>query len=170
MPLLVALALVVLQACVRADPPLPQGAAAAGEQLAAPAPPAAPDEPAVAPSDAAAPGQATEPTEAIDDGDAIEPTPAADPGDALQAAYQACRERVEGDEADGECASDAGCAAQGCSGEVCAPAGSGLMTTCEVLPCYEVLQSCGCRAGRCQWTVGARAGSRDVPRPTRKLP
>lgn len=75
----------------------------------------------------------------------------------FHSAYDQCRERVEGPEADGECTSDADCQTGGCSGEVCATAASmeGYMGTCEVLPCFSILKSCGCIEGRCSWTVGA---------------
>lgn len=92
------------------------------------------------------------------------PSEAAGPLDPA-AAYQACRERVEGPEQEGECKVDADCRVGGCSGEICAASGAldGWMSTCEILPCFQVLQSCGCQAGRCSWTVGA-------PDPSRRLP
>lgn len=88
------------------------------------------------------------------------------------AAYAQCRERVEGPEADGECSTDADCRAGGCSGEVCATVASmeGMMGTCEVLPCFSVLKECGCREGRCSWSVGEPqpdAGSRPIVLPPR---
>jgi len=87
-----------------------------------------------------------------------------DPG----ALYAQCRERVEGPEADGECSADADCAAGGCSGEICAPAHAldGVMGSCEVLPCFSVLDRCGCVEGRCAWSVKADARAR----PTIQLP
>lgn len=93
-----------------------------------------------------------------------DPPPLSDP----ETLYTQCRERVESPEADGECASDADCVAAGCSGEVCLPktAAEGLMTSCEVRLCYSVLQSCGCRAGRCAWTLGReKLDKKLVPRP-----
>jgi eight-cysteine-cluster-containing protein len=181
MPLVLVLVIVVLQGCVRADPPLPES------PTAAPPTTLEPTEPPVGQiaGEGGEPGAAElgtdgetvggQPAAAVTVGDVDEVSGGQTDGapsaeSSLQARYLACRERVEGPETDGECTSDAACAAQGCSGEVCAPAGSGLMTTCEVLPCYEVLQSCGCQAGRCQWTLGARPSSRDVPRPTRMAP
>ncbi len=110
-----------------------------------------------------------------DGGDiAAEPTPAeaADPvGDAAgavaaagltpSALYQRCRDRVEGREAEGECVSDADCTATGCSGEVCVTKASaaGMMTTCEILPCFDVLEACGCVEGRCTWSLGDGGGA-----------
>lgn len=84
-----------------------------------------------------------------------------------QALYGQCRERVEGPEAQGECATDADCARGGCSQEVCATPASlaGMMSTCEVLPCFQVLQDCGCHDGRCTWTVAAPAADPQAPPP-----
>ena len=86
------------------------------------------------------------------------------------ALYAACRDRVEGPEQDGECTTDDDCAAAGCSGEVCLAAAraEGLTTTCEVLPCFAVLDACGCHEGRCTWTLGERGGPDPVPRPKRE--
>lgn len=74
--------------------------------------------------------------------------------------YNACLQRVEGSEVAGECTVDADCAVAGCSREVCLPAAKApeVITTCEVLPCFSVLSSCGCKEGLCNWTVteGAR--------------
>lgn len=70
--------------------------------------------------------------------------------------YGACRERVERPEKDGECASDADCVASGCSQELCtskAAAAEGLMSTCEMRPCFKVLDACGCVEGRCSWSL-----------------
>ncbi len=69
--------------------------------------------------------------------------------------YAACRERVELPEAPAECASDADCAAAGCSKEVCTTrtAGAGLTTTCEVQDCFAVLDTCRCTAGVCAWDL-----------------
>ncbi len=71
------------------------------------------------------------------------------------ALYQSCRERVEGAEADGECTTDLDCTAGGCSGEVCVTVSTAatLNTTCDKLPCFSVLKSCGCSVGRCSWTL-----------------
>ena len=72
------------------------------------------------------------------------------------AAYEKCRDRVEGPEKDGECATDADCVRAGCSSEVCVPrsASADVMTTCEILPCFRVLDDCTCREQRCTWTLG----------------
>ncbi|GDX81573.1 hypothetical protein LBMAG42_33840 [Deltaproteobacteria bacterium] len=70
------------------------------------------------------------------------------------AADLACRQRVEGTSTDGECKSDADCARAGCSQEVCVSAtvAPTLNTTCEKLPCFAELDTCGCVSGTCSWT------------------
>lgn len=72
-----------------------------------------------------------------------------------QSLYETCRDRVEGVETDGECETDADCARAGCGSEVCLPAklAVDVMTTCEVRPCFSVLDTCGCNEGRCNWTL-----------------
>jgi eight-cysteine-cluster-containing protein len=78
--------------------------------------------------------------------------PIADPA----AAYARCQTRVEGPSNAGECTTDDDCARVGCSSELCVSketAASGLMTTCEVLPCFSVLDSCGCVEGMCSWAL-----------------
>ena len=82
-----------------------------------------------------------------------------------QAAYEQCRERVEGPESDGECTTDSDCTTGGCSGELCATPASleGMMSTCEMLPCFRVLDSCGCNEGRCSWTVAAPKAGEGPP-------
>ncbi|MEE2752078.1 MAG: hypothetical protein VX519_11670 [Myxococcota bacterium] len=78
---------------------------------------------------------------------------ALDPKKAL-ALYTGCQERVEGVEQAEECVQDSDCKAYGCSGEVCGAVGeSEGLTSCEVLPCYRVLDQCGCTEGRCRWSV-----------------
>lgn len=77
------------------------------------------------------------------------PASVADPA----ALYAACRERVEGPSAPGECVNDADCAPTGCSREVCAKAGLEWMTACDVEPCFAVLDRCGCVDGVCSWSV-----------------
>ena len=102
----------------------------------------------------AAPGSSPAAVDAPEPVAATAPSPApADPA----ALYASCRERVEGPEADGECATDADCAAAGCSREVCVSAATAaqIMTACDVEECFAVLSSCGCQAGRCQWLVAA---------------
>lgn len=78
------------------------------------------------------------------------PTLPADPA----AADLACRQRVEGTSTEGECKVDADCARAGCSQEVCVTAAAAptLNTTCEKLPCFAELNTCGCVAGTCSWT------------------
>lgn len=71
--------------------------------------------------------------------------------------YSECEERVEGRSVAGECQSDADCQRAGCSGELCISkqeAALGPMSTCEVRPCFAVLQACGCQEGICRWSVG----------------
>lgn len=77
--------------------------------------------------------------------------------------YEGCRERVEGTEADGECAADADCVKTGCSSELCIAksAAAGVMSTCEVRTCFQVLESCTCQGGHCRWVVGARRPATD---------
>ncbi len=89
-----------------------------------------------------------------------------------EALYARCRDRVEGPEREGECTTDAECATAGCSSEVCLPAVRvpEIMTTCEVLPCFAVLGACGCREGRCTWTLGDAPGGLPLPRIPRELP
>ena len=88
-----------------------------------------------------------------------------------QALYEACRERVEGPEKAGECETDADCVAVGCSHEMCVAAASarGLASGCEIQPCFQVLESCGCQEGVCRWTVSESAGAPARPF-GRKLP
>ena len=74
-----------------------------------------------------------------------------------QALYEGCRERVEGTETDGECTADADCVKTGCSSELCIAksAAAGVMSTCEMRTCFQVLESCTCQQGHCRWVVGA---------------
>jgi len=74
--------------------------------------------------------------------------------------YAECQARVEGKEADAECTTDADCTKAGCSSEVCVTtaAAEGLTTACDIQPCFEVLDTCGCNEGRCNWTVKPDAG------------
>lgn len=123
-----------------------------------------------------APGEpvASPPAEA----DAVErsvETPAADPEPAAstpqpvassaQELYESCEARVEQPEADGECASDADCVKAGCSSEICttAEAASDIMSTCEVLPCFSVLDACGCVDGRCRWSIADKVPAAPMP-------
>jgi eight-cysteine-cluster-containing protein len=77
--------------------------------------------------------------------------------------YESCRERVEGTEIDRECVADADCVRTGCSSELCIAksAAEGVMSTCEVRTCFQVLESCTCQGGYCRWVVGARKPSPD---------
>lgn len=135
-------AMVLSMGCARKDPAPPSPSLAVDAAVApaaeAPAPPPPP-----ASTDATAPSSTT----AAQASDA----PMADPA----TLYETCRGRVEGPERDGECESDADCATAGCSGEVCATADAvaGLMTTCEVRPCFAALDACGCVEGRCSWSL-----------------
>ncbi len=116
-----------------APPPSPEAAVEAS-----PAPPATP----VAPIMLGEAGPGGEPTVLV-------PAPT-DP----TAADLACRQRVEGTSTDGECKVDADCARAGCSQEVCVTAtvAPTLNTTCEKLPCFAELDTCGCVSGTCSWT------------------
>ena len=70
--------------------------------------------------------------------------------------YEGCRARVEGADTEGECQTDADCQRAGCSRELCisaSDAAAGPMSTCEVRPCFAVLDACGCRDGVCAWSV-----------------
>ncbi len=93
------------------------------------------------------------------------PTAAASPETGVEALYGACKQRVEGPSASGECSTDADCVRTGCSQEVCVAASQGdVVTTCEILPCFQVLDACSCREGLCSWSLKV-----DVP-PGRRLP
>lgn len=75
-------------------------------------------------------------------------------------AYEECKTRVEGSDTEGECSADGDCVATGCSKELCVSktvAGDGLVSPCEVLPCFSVLDTCGCNSGTCQWSVKQKA-------------
>lgn len=87
------------------------------------------------------------PTTAAPSSDITAPTP--------ESLYGQCRARVEGVEAPGECTVDADCAKAGCSQEVCLPAAKApdVMSTCEILPCFRALETCGCHDGVCSWTL-----------------
>ena len=128
-PLLLALVAACASNPPEAAPPPAPAPAAAEEVPAVPSPPAAPV------------GGAKEAVEAA--------------GLTPQALYERCRSRVEGRESAGECETDADCMATGCSGEVCLTKemAQGLATTCEMLPCFEVLDTCGCVEGVCSWSL-----------------
>ncbi len=117
-----------------------------------------PTTPAPAP---AAPAPAPEPVAA--------PAPTQTPAEL----YAACRDRMEGVEADGECKADADCAPAGCGGEVCVPAAkkAEITTTCEEQACFKVVEACGCHEGKCTWTVMAELPPNLVPSaPNKMLP
>lgn len=80
--------------------------------------------------------------------------------------YAECRDRVENPQAEGECTTDADCVKGGCGSEVCTTtvAAADIMTTCEDRLCFKVLDTCGCNAGACSWSVKA-----EMP-PLQKLP
>jgi eight-cysteine-cluster-containing protein len=73
-----------------------------------------------------------------------------------RALYESCRDRVEGTEADHECAVDSDCVKTGCSSELCIAksVAEGVMSTCEMRTCFQVLESCTCQEGHCRWVVG----------------
>jgi len=84
--------------------------------------------------------------------------------------YQQCRSRLEGPEIPDECSTDEDCARAGCSSEVCTTraAASEVMTTCEVLPCFQAVEACGCVEGRCRWSLADAMPSLEplpAPRP-----
>lgn len=83
--------------------------------------------------------------------------PATTPAKTPAEAYQGCRDRVEGIQTSGECKVDTDCTTTGCSQEVCVatPNAGDIMTTCEILPCFAVLEACGCHESQCTWTVAA---------------
>ena len=69
--------------------------------------------------------------------------------------YAQCESRLEQPEAAGECKADSDCVNAGCSSEICTTkvAAADLMTTCEMLPCFEVVDTCGCVEGQCRWSL-----------------
>lgn len=79
------------------------------------------------------------------------------PLDDPAAMLAACEDRVEGPSKPRECSTDADCARAGCSSEVCVSQAEApnVMTTCEVLPCFAALGTCGCHEGTCSWTPRA---------------
>ena len=75
-----------------------------------------------------------------------------------EALYASCQERVEGPSTPGECSSDADCMRVGCSQEVCIASSQGdIVTTCEIRPCFRVLDACGCKDGTCTWSLKSEA-------------
>ena len=69
--------------------------------------------------------------------------------------YEGCKDRLELPESDNECEQDADCSRGGCGSELCIPTqlAKTMGSTCEVRPCFATLRSCGCQAGKCQWTL-----------------
>lgn len=160
------------------------------------------DEPAQAPSAPEATPTTAEPTpaedepaaipevEAASEGEGSAPlTSPAEPGDGAESAegpqtsaettptalYEACRDRVEGPEEPGECAEDGDCARAGCGSEVCVAASRAgeIFTTCEVRPCFSVLEACTCQEGVCTWTLTDTVPEQpepNLPDPSRVLP
>ncbi len=84
-----------------------------------------------------------------------------------QGLYEQCRDRVEEPQKSGECSVDADCARTGCGAEVCttAAAAKDVMSTCEVRPCFSVLDTCGCHEGVCDWTLKAEIPPRKMGPP-----
>jgi len=138
--------------------------ACAGTRAIDTSPAPVPAEPAEAPASGDAPAADAS---AVPEGTASEggrtDAPSSDPS----ALYGQCRDRVEGVGVPGECSSDTDCARAGCSSEVCVAAvrKAEAITTCEILPCFEVLASCGCVDGQCSWTVGPPAARTRVQLP-----
>jgi len=81
-----------------------------------------------------------------------------------RALYDECHDRVESPEAPSECSADSDCTRTGCGSEVCTTvaAAKEVMSTCEVLPCFSVLESCGCNEGTCQWTLKSEVPARKL--------
>ena len=69
--------------------------------------------------------------------------------------YEGCRDRLELPEKDNECVQDSDCSKGGCASELCIPrqVAKTMGSTCEVRPCFTMLRSCECQAGKCQWTL-----------------
>ena len=138
-----------LASCTRNNAVSAPAAPTAAEPVVAPVAPDAPSPDAADAPEPSAQAPASEPgAAAVADAGA---TPTADPLDL----YNSCKERVEGRETPGECTSDADCVKAGCSGEVCVAAelAAGMMTTCEVRPCFAALDACGCVEGLCRWSL-----------------
>ncbi len=88
-------------------------------------------------------------------GGAAEPAPLGDAKPTPAQSYAACKDRLEGPQAAGECTTDAECVTVGCSSEVCTATTKApdVMTTCEILPCFSAVEGCGCHEGMCTWNV-----------------
>ena len=113
------------------------------------APPAPPTSPVIDGSQAGAPAEGSVSSD-VDRSGAKAGRSAADQ-------YARCKARVEGSDTPGECTADTDCQRAGCSQELCiasTEAAMGVMSTCEVRPCFAVLEACGCHDGVCAWSVG----------------
>ncbi|MEZ4240259.1 MAG: hypothetical protein R3F59_29710 [Myxococcota bacterium] len=101
-----------------------------------------------------------------------EPAPEPEPAATPQSLYEACIDRVELPQADGECTKDEDCATAGCGNEVCTSTKeqANVMTTCEDRLCFKVLEACGCHEGHCSWTLKAEVPAEQVPAPGGSLP
>ncbi len=143
------LLLALASACGQPEPGAEGGEAPVEHRVEAPAPPA----------------EAPEPSEAAPEPVNDTPVPPSP-----QELYEACRDRVEQPQVDGECETDADCVRAGCSQEICTSteAAADVMSTCEMRPCFEILDACGCVDGRCTWSIKdarpAREG-RPLPAP-----
>jgi len=160
--LLLTLALGPAAACSRNTPPSNSPSAPGSMPVQAPqTPDAAPGDDTPADSDADSAPAADTDADAADpsSGDApvIVPGGSVGSGPSKDAAalYAQCEDRLEQPESEGECSSDADCAPAGCSGERCITkaAAKDLMGTCEMLPCFQVVDTCGCVEGRCRWSL-----------------
>lgn len=73
----------------------------------------------------------------------------------LEGGQQQYVEQFCGVSTNAACASDDGCKAGGCSGQVCGSArAEPMLTTCEFRDCYDALRyglRCGCVANTCRW-------------------
>ena len=76
-------------------------------------------------------------------------------GTTNEALYAECESRVEAPEREDECTTNDDCMTGGCSSEVCTTADDAaqLMSACEELECFAVLDACGCQQGLCKWSI-----------------
>jgi len=157
----------LLVSCGGASPPPATATPPSSEESEAPAPEAPSAEKTEEAADPGTHAEASTDAEAAATPDEI---PATSNASAL---FEECRTRVEGREKDGECQSDDDCSRAGCSSEVCVTTSlaAEVMTTCEVLPCFAVLDTCGCVEGRCSWSLVADgAATMGVPEGGNALP
>ena len=108
----------------------------------------------------------------VDGGDVVADATDAPPQRTPAELYAECHDRVEGRSADGECTTDADCVAAGCSTETCitAEAAKGFMSTCEIKPCFAILDTCGCVEGQCSWSIKDTVPARNPLKPATTLP